>query len=160
MGPFITDIDILAPYERPPKKPTLHVPTGWGLIDFNLNSGAGGAYLYFVFEKHAQDRPITGLLVLKDDERPPAGYQKLPVDLNKDTDKHTTALFLAVTRVPGTPITDLDVVHWKSGEQPIPPKGGYLRVQADGADADLNLGAAGDYIFLDHRPATTPQETV
>jgi hypothetical protein len=155
MGSFITDIDVLVPYGKPSEEAPLRVPTGWTPILFDLNSGAGGAYLYLIYEKHPQDRPVTGIRVLKNDEKPPAGYQKLPVDLNKDVDQETTALFLAVAREKdATAITDLDIAHWPKNGQPVAPKKGYLRVQRDGKDIDLNLDADGDYIYLDYRPAT------
>ncbi|MFJ9446808.1 hypothetical protein ACIRRH_33860 [Kitasatospora sp. NPDC101235] len=158
MGQFITDIDVLVPYEKPSDRTPIRTPTGWELIPFDLNSGAGGAYLYLVYEKHLQDRPITGLRILKNDERPPTGYQTLPVDLNKGVKNESTSLFLAVTREAGAAITDLAVTHWTDPAQHIPPKQGYLRVQYAGTDIDLNLGAGGDFIFLDYRPAMNSQE--
>ncbi|MFB8240215.1 hypothetical protein ACFC58_27080 [Kitasatospora purpeofusca] len=158
MDRFISDIDVLVPYDKPSPQTPLRVPTGWEGTDVDLNRGAGGAYLYLVFEKHPQDRPVTGLRVLVNDEKPPAGYQKLPVDLNKGVKNEKTALFLAVSRADGVPITDLAVISWADPDIRIPPKEGYRRVQANGADIDLNRDAGGDYIFLDYRPATKSQE--
>jgi hypothetical protein len=144
---FVTDINVLVAYDDPVPTPPIHVPAGWEWIDVDLNAGARGSYLYFVFERCAQDRPITGIRVVKDDERPPAGYQKLPVNLNKGT-VHGKALFLALSRKEGRPIADLAVTRWDAKSKEIPPQKGYVRV-----DADLNLGAGGDFIFLDYLPA-------
>ncbi|MEV7940583.1 hypothetical protein AB0O82_31205 [Kitasatospora sp. NPDC088264] len=150
MGQFVTDVNVLVAYDDPVRSP-FHTPTGWEWIDVDLNKGAHGAYLYLVFERSADDRPVTGIRVLKDDEKPPAGYQKLPVDLNRGTPVHGTALFLAVTRQEGAgrPVVDLTVTHWKDGSQEIPPETGYTRV-----DTDLNKGAKGDLIYLDYLRAT------
>ncbi|MFJ4188374.1 hypothetical protein [Kitasatospora sp. NPDC089509] len=167
MGQLITDIDILVPYKEPPNNTPDHVPTGWTPIPVNLNSGAGGACLYLVYERHTGDQAITGLRILKGEERPPAGYQKLPIDLNKGIEKgvgpdkkivKATALYLAVTREGGEPIADLDIVHWSKSGDAVKPKEGYRRLQRDGADADLNFDAGGDFVYLDYRPAPNLQE--
>ncbi|MER8105829.1 hypothetical protein [Kitasatospora sp. NPDC094016] len=151
MGRFVTDVDVLVAYDDPVRHPPFHTPTGWEWIDVDLNTGARGAYLYLVFERSADDRPVTGIRVLTDDEKPPAGYQKLPVDLNRGTPVHDKALFLAVTRQEGAarPIVDLTVAHWKDGSQEIPPETGYTRVETN-----LNEGATGDFVYLDYLRAT------
>jgi hypothetical protein len=155
MGQFVTDLDVLIAYDAPAKTP-FHPPAGWEWIDLDLNTGARGAYLYFVFERCPHDPPITGIRILQDDEDPPTGYQKLPIDLNKGTLKHDKALFLAVTRAAGRPIADLTVTRWSGGPR-IPPPNGYSRIETD-----LNLGAGGDYIYLDYLPAaeTTPGASI
>ncbi|MFD7591112.1 hypothetical protein ACFV84_37385 [Kitasatospora sp. NPDC059811] len=150
MGQFVTDLNVLVAYDDPVRSP-FHTPTGWEWIDVDLNKGTHGAYLYLVFERSAEGRPVTGIRVLQDDEKPPAGYQKLPVDLNRGTPVHDKALFLAATRQEGAgrPIVDLTVTHWKDGSKVVPPKTGYTRV-----DTDLNEGAKGDFIYLDYLRAT------
>ncbi|WP_331744564.1 hypothetical protein [Kitasatospora sp. NBC_01300] len=150
MGQFVTDVNVLVAYDDPVRSP-FHTPAGWEWIDVDLNKGAHGAYLYLVVERSAEGQPVTGIRVLKDDEKPPPGYQKLPVDLNRATPVHGKALFLAVTRQEGAGrrIVDLTVTDWKDGSQEIPPKTGYTRV-----DTNLNEGATGDFLYLDYLRAT------
>lgn len=150
MHTCVTDLNVLVAYSNPQDKDPqdkdypLHIPTGWDWIKVDLNSGARGDYLYFVFEKCDQDPPITGIQILTDDEAAPPGYQKIPVDLNRKTPKHEHALFAAVTRAGGSAIEDIKVTHWK--ETPLDPPPGYQRI-----NCDLNKGAEGDHIYLDYK---------
>ncbi|MFF2748865.1 hypothetical protein ACFVVA_25415 [Kitasatospora sp. NPDC058048] len=152
MSRYITDVNILDPYEHQP----VQVPTGWHKLDTDLNSGASGDFLYLVYERCDQDRPITDIRILVGDEKPSEGYEKIPVDLNKgavDKDSKPHPLFMAVTRtaVAGHgPIEDLLITSWGEHDPKVEPPSGYSRI-----DTDLNKGVGGAYIYLDRRPAAT-----
>ncbi|ABD12086.1 hypothetical protein CcI156_19340 [Frankia sp. CcI156] len=121
-------------------------PSGWIKIDKDLNAGAGGAYLYFAYEKGAGD-PITNIIfLLNKDESAPPSYHRIDVDLNKGAGG--AYIYAAFTREPalGSPIEDLDVILGdNSGIQPQAP---WRRI-----DVDLNKGAGGKYIYLVYRTA-------
>jgi len=116
-------------------------PDGWAKINKDLNAGAGGAYLYFAFDRGAGD-PITNIIfLLNKDEAAPPHYHRIDVDLNKGAGG--AYIYAAFTREPsqGKPIADLDVILGdNSGIQPQAP---WQRI-----DVDLNKGAGGKYIYL------------
>ncbi|CAO5256601.1 MULTISPECIES: hypothetical protein [unclassified Frankia] len=121
-------------------------PSGWTKIDKDLNAGAGGAYLYFAFER-GSGQPITNVIFLlsKDDSAPPT-YTRIDVDLNKGAGGDY--IYAAFTKDPtqGSPIADLDVILGdNAGIQPQSPWRRY--------DVDLNKGAGGKYIYLVYRNA-------
>ena len=74
-GAPITDLMVIEGKNAPP-------PPGWGKIDSDLNSDAGGAYLYLCY-RTGGGAPITDLFVSLGDTAMPPGWQKIPVDLNK-----------------------------------------------------------------------------
>ena len=88
---------------------------------------------------------ITDLVVITSSAsssmQAPPGFQKIPVDLNKDTNRGSDRIFLCVTRRPGRPITDLKVIQGDRAS--ISPPSGYTKIPED-----LNENAGGDYIFL------------
>lgn len=168
MGRYITDVNILTPYGGEP----VHVPTGWHKLDTDLNSGAGGDYVYLVYERADQDQknPIRDIRILVGDEKPPAKYQKIPVDLNKGafyeeknvTDvrkKKRNPLFMAVTRDPdaGDPIEDLVLTSWLDGNHEVAPPSGYSRIKGDLNDGVRKQKHDGTFttthIYLDRKPA-------
>lgn len=129
----VTNITVLEGQNAPP-------PPGWEKDPIDLNQGAGGAYLYFAFEKNGAESPVTDIYFLlgKDSPTPP-DYEKVDVDLNKGAGGEY--IYLTFTRQNGTPIQDLKVVS-SSDPNPNPPAG-YKRI-----DVDLNRGAGGKYIYL------------
>ncbi|MFE6501641.1 hypothetical protein [Kitasatospora sp. NPDC057738] len=154
MGRYITDVNILAPYEGQP----VQVPTGWHKLDTDLNSGTkGGDRLYLVYERCDQDLPITDIRILVGDQTPDKGYQKIPVDLNKGAvnpdDKKPHPLFLAVSREADDDrksIEALVINSWADGEKKVDPPSGYRRI-----GTDLNKGVGGAYVYLDYQSAVT-----
>ncbi|MFE7591430.1 hypothetical protein ACFU6K_18690 [Kitasatospora sp. NPDC057512] len=159
MGQRITDVNILVGYDKNP----VPVPTGWKKIDTDLNSGVGGDYLYLVYERHDQDEPITDIRILVGDEKPPKGYEKIPVDLNKgavDADSGKPhPLFMAVTRKgDGKPIEDLRIASWVDGEKKVDPPSGYSRIDTDlnaGVSKEEDGGTTTTHIYLDRKPAVS-----
>ncbi len=138
MGRFVTDLNALIAYTHRPDgesgeyKMPVRVPTGWVKIGTDLNEGAGGAYLYFVFERCGQDPAITDIRILNGpDASIPAGYQKIPVDLNKSAGG--AYLYAAVSRDPryGQPIEDLMAGAWGRGESPAGLPYGYGWIEGD-----------------------------
>ncbi|CAJ59088.1 MULTISPECIES: hypothetical protein [Frankia] len=121
-------------------------PDGWIKIGKDLNAGAGGAYLYFAYEK-GSGAPITNIIfLLSKDESAPPSYHRIDVDLNKGAGG--AYIYAAFTREAhlGSPIDDLDVILGdNSGIQPQAP---WRRI-----DVDLNKGAGGKYVYLVYRNA-------
>ncbi|MFD5431242.1 hypothetical protein ACFWJ4_03540 [Kitasatospora sp. NPDC127067] len=162
MGHCITDVNVLVAYDKNP----VPVPTGWKVLDTDLNSGVSGDYLYLVHERCDQDHPITDIRVLVGDEKPPKGYEKIPVDLNKgavDADSGKPhPLFMAVTRtaVAGhPPIEDLRIASWVEGDKKVDPPSGYSRINADLNAGVSKIDGAGKttttHIYLDRKPAAS-----
>jgi hypothetical protein len=119
-------------------------PDGWYKINKDLNAGAGGAYLYFAYERGA-GQPITSIIVLLDKDEPaPPSYHRIDVDLNKGAGG--AYIYAAFSREPalGAAITDLDVLISDDGG--IQPQSPWRRI-----DVDLNKGAGGKYIYLIYR---------
>jgi hypothetical protein len=155
MGRFVSDLNVLTSYRHTPAgeaagyEMPVHTPTGWVKVDTDLNTHASGDYVYFVFEKCAQDPPITGIRILKGDDPVPEGFQKILVDLNRGAGG--AYLHAAVSREQGPktkPVEDLMIVNWDPHADRVPPLAGYSRI-----DVDLNEGTGGDHIYLDYKPA-------
>ncbi|GHC57503.1 hypothetical protein [Streptomyces cinnamoneus] len=138
MTSFVTDLMVLEGKDTQP-------PKGWSRIPKDLNAGAGGAYLYFAYERDGAAGPLTDVLfVLGKDAPAPPGYRLLPVDLNKGAGG--PYIHACVTRDPGRgePLTDLDVLLDTDGlAQPPAP---WFRI-----DLDLNKGAKGKFVYLTYQ---------
>ncbi|MFJ9446806.1 hypothetical protein ACIRRH_33850 [Kitasatospora sp. NPDC101235] len=133
----VTDIQILKDDQKQ--------PGGWLKDGHDLNSGAGGPYLYLAWKKDGDSGPITALDVLDDTKQPREGFQLIDQDLNEATRKTGARLYLCFSRtIPEKPILELAVVI--SGDPDAPAPKGFTRF-----DKDLNKGAGGDFVFLCYR---------
>jgi hypothetical protein len=118
-------------------------PETWFKDPVDLNQGAGGAYLYFAFEKGGalSNVPITNIYFATG-EHPtaPPGYELIGVDLNKGSGGEY--IWTCYSRTPGpAPIQHMVVVS-SDNPNPAPPQGFTLIA------VDLNKGAGGKYIYL------------
>lgn len=84
---------------------------------------------------------ITGLKVIYGRSTPaPAGYHKIPVDLNKNARGEYIYICYSTTEA-GAPITNVQVFAGDSSDFPI--QEGYVKI-----NNDLNKGARGKFIYL------------
>lgn len=131
---------------------------GYEKIPYDLNKGAGGAYIYACIRKEPVDvirygdvRPVVDLAVVWGPSAgiaAPAGFEKIPVDLNQGCGgPFMLGPFMFLCKRFGTPgvpdegLRDLTVV---GGSHPgVPAPYGYRRIEAD-----LNEGVHGEYIYF------------
>lgn len=133
---------------------------GYTVIDFDLNKGAGGQFIYLGYKTTTNiDEAYTSLRVYsskedrayKDREFRDLFYRRLSnVDLNKGAGGYYIYLYGTKQISAGAPITVLTVNENKSTE-------GYTAVASFTSDtpADLNKKAKGAYIYL-HTGCTLP----
>ena len=91
----------------------------------------------------AQNETISEVKIIQGGSsgiQPPAGFTKIPVDLNKGA--LGDYIYVCYRKGVGAPITSLCVTRGKSGGTPL-PDAKYIRIPVD-----LNDGAGGDYIWL------------
>ncbi|CAM9459859.1 unnamed protein product, partial [Phaeothamnion confervicola] len=166
-------VDITVAYGNEP------VPEGFvrvlktvGAKRADLNSGAGGQYLYLCVRKAKPpaatpgsrdrresgggvDAAIVGLAVIfpDRDEHVPPTYSPirrkgLQVDLNYHTQGER--VYLCYKRGPGNPVRDVAVVL--PGKEEGPPRGySLIDVSPTGLAADLNAGTGGTAVFVAYR---------
>ncbi|MFI6685673.1 hypothetical protein [Streptomyces sp. NPDC050485] len=145
MSDYVTDFNVTVVAGSRPKGTVIPpTPSGWKRIDVDVNDGAGGDYVHFVYEKRAGEPPLTDVVFVGEDEAAPSGYLKIPVNVSSGTVGER--LFAAITRDPdrGRPITALDVISGKEADMVPPP--GYRKVEPD-----LNKGAKGNFVHLIYR---------
>lgn len=126
-------------------------PAGYTKIDYDLNRGAGGKYIYLCYHKSAVDTisPQANpqciddiLFVTGEGAPPPPGYTKIDVDLNKGAGGDYIYLCYRLTAYDGIKAIK-DVVIIGGDNADIPPPYAFTKV-----NQDLNAGAGGDYIYL------------
>lgn len=140
MGKYIEDLMIITEKNK--------VPTGYTLIEKDLNEKAGGEYIYLCYKKTDNiNEAITSIYFVHGEDAPkPSDYdKKLEKDLNDGAGGEY--IYLCYRRKSGEdPITDLCVI---SGEEnTIAPEKGFIRI-----NDDLNAGAGGLFIYLCYKPA-------
>jgi brefeldin A-inhibited guanine nucleotide-exchange protein len=135
------------------------LPDDWKRIKFtvggkraDLNTGAGGSYLYLAVKRDMQNgavKPITGLTLILPNRQEfnPPGYhvvhhmqKNVPADINAGTGMEK--VHLCFKRSWGAALTDIQVMFVSKGEK-LPQ--GYDRIKATptGHIADCNSGPAG-----------------
>lgn len=128
---------------------TISPPTGYTKIPYDLNKGAGGKFLYLCYHK-APYQPtgknkqcIDSLVVIYGkDTQPPAGYTKIPQDLNEGAGgEYVYLCYRLANWVDDIAIKDVTVVGGSNANVPAPY--GYEKVPGD-----LNKGAGGDFIYV------------
>lgn len=119
-------------------------PEGYDCIYSDLNRGANGKYIYLCAKHADTNAPAQGIEALKaisgdsGDVQPPAGFEKIPLDLN--TGAGGKYVFLSVKR--GLPV--IQSVGVISGDNDgIKPPFGWEKLKQD-----VNQGAGGSYIYI------------
>lgn len=124
-------------------------PTGYTKIPYDLNKGAGGKFLYLCYHKASYQASgknkqcIDSLVVIYGKStQPPAGYTKIPQDLNEGAGgEYVYLCYRQADWANDIAIKDVTVVG--GGNANVPPPYGYEKVPGD-----LNKGAGGDFIYV------------
>ena len=124
-------------------------PNGYNMIRADLNSGAGGEYLYLCYTTEpSAGPPITAIQVTCTSDPSisgyvPTGYTKVAGDLNKGAG----GKYIYVCYVTGTspgPVTGVDVL--RSDSPNVWPQKDWYRI-----NQDCNEGAWGKYIYITYK---------
>lgn len=123
-------------------------PSGYTKIPYDLNKGAGGKYIYLCFHKESfhpigeNKKSIDDIVIVYGkDAPPPAGYTKIPNDLNQGAGGDY--IYLCYRKVDYNNVSAIkDVTVIGGGDPNVPPPYGFTKVPGD-----LNKGAGGDYIY-------------
>lgn len=127
---------------------TIEPPAGYTKIPYDLNAGAGGDYIYLCF--HAEPFRAVGtnkdciaeVRIIYDNDPVPAGFIKLPQDLNKGAGG--AYVYLCYRTVPYDNKVALKGITVIGGDNAdIPPPYGFRKVPGD-----LNAGAGGEFVFV------------
>ncbi|WP_019961352.1 MAC/perforin domain-containing protein [Woodsholea maritima] len=124
-------------------------PSGYTKIDYDLNKGAGGDYIYLCYHKarysaYSENKDcVSDLIIIKGNgARAPSGYTKIDVDLNEDAGgKYLYLCYKKQSYDNVEAIKGLAVVGGDNSHTPAPY--GYRRI-----DTDVNEGAGGEYIYI------------
>ena len=121
-------------------------PSGYTKIPTDLNSGAGGEYIYLAYTRDpSMGTPITAIQCAAsshhhDPACVPPGYTKVDGDLNRGAGgKYIYMSFIRDTSP--TPVTEIDVLV--GTERLIWPSKDFVRI-----NQDCNQGAEGKYIYI------------
>lgn len=141
----IVDVAVIAG-----KNAHIEPPEGYEKVSDDLNKGAGGYYIYACFKSASsleiaaqRMSPVVDLAVIMDKEPVPHGFDKIPVDLNKEA-KGKYIYLCTRSAEPGTPdvgIKDIKIITGSHAGLTKPF--GYKQLPQD-----LNAGAGGDFIYL------------
>ncbi|KAK9703123.1 Phosphatase dcr2 [Basidiobolus ranarum] len=99
---FITDISLKACDST-----ACELPAPWHRIPLDLNKGAGGKYVYLHYRKEDSAKPVTNIIVLKDTDAVPSGYQKVAININEGTSKPKRYLAYTNTLTSSAPIQNI-----------------------------------------------------
>jgi MAC/Perforin domain len=124
-------------------------PIGYTKIPYDLNKGAGGKFIYLCYHKASYQafgknkQCIDSLVIIYGrNTQPPAGYTKLPQDLNEGAGgEYVYLCYRQADWANDIAIKDVTVVGGSSSN--VPPPYGYQKVPGD-----LNKGAGGDFIYV------------
>jgi|GEM_PF-1586731 len=126
-------------------------PAGYTKINYDLNKGARGQYIYLCYHKSVVDtitpqanpKCIDDILFVTGKNAPaPAGYTKIDVDLNKGAGGAYIYLCYRLADYDGIKaIKDVTIIGGNNAD--IPPPYAFTKV-----NQDLNQGAGGDFIYL------------
>ena len=122
-------------------------PAGYTKIPTDLNSNAGGDYMYLCYTNSPDaGPPLTAIQAAASDSNhssdptvTPAGYTVIPIDVNQNAG----GKYVYISYITGTsakPICGVDVI---SGVRNYWPSQEWIRV-----DQDLNEKAKGDYVYV------------
>ena len=128
-------------------------PLGYTKIPTDLNSGAGGEYIYLAYTKDpSMGTPITAIQCAASSHHHdkaciPPGYTKVDGDLNREAGgKYIYMSFIKDSSA--QPITDIDVIV--GTERLIWPKKNFIRI-----NQDCNQGAGGKYVYIVYTKSVT-----
>ena len=130
---------------------SISAPMGYEKYPYDLNKGSGGAFIYVCYAKKSKEvivsnniRPIVDLMVITGkNTSTPAGYVKIPVDLNKGAGGEYIYLCKKYGQS-GRHVDGIrDIVIIGGDSSTIPPPYDYTKTPVD-----LNKGAGGKYIYL------------
>lgn len=125
---------------------TIEPPVGYSKIEYDLNAGAGGDFIYLCYHEQTwqADRPkdaVTDIRIIFNKEPTPPGYTKLPQDLNKGAGGDDVFLcYKTEAYNTDTAINKVTVIGGNNADINAPY--GYLKVPGD-----LNRGAGGNFIY-------------
>ena len=160
---YITDVMIAIGKSNRDKYVTDY---GWTAIDYDLNAGAGGAFVYLLYKTTnstgSSGTPITDFY-LKTGANPPTSleynrrtYYAAPgiggTNLNYDTDGTKIYLFYTKDDFPFPNRAVTSITFDNNSANAVPENGGY-------DPCDLNNGAGGKYIYM-HFTTDNNRETV
>lgn len=136
----VTGLDIIYGEKTQP-------PTGYSKIPVDLNSGAGGEYVYLCYTTAGSSSPITNIQVFAGDssEFPiQTGYTKITKDLNKGAGGHY--IYVCFTRdCAFPPVRQVNVIQGGT-RHTHPPTSHWVRI-----DQDCQEGAGGKFSYVTFR---------
>jgi len=124
-------------------------PTGYTKIPYDLNKGAGGRFIYLCYHKASYQQFGTNkqcidslVIIYGKNTPPPAGYTKIPQDLNEGAGgEYVYLCYRLANWNNNVAIKDVTVVGGSNSN--LPPPYGYEKVPGD-----LNKGAGGEFIYV------------
>jgi hypothetical protein len=78
VGAPVTDLAVTLGDAQPPAGPA------WTRVDVDLNRGSGGDLIWLWYTRDPSCSRVRDLVVLRDRDATPAGYIKIPVNLNEN----------------------------------------------------------------------------
>ena len=119
---------------------TTPAPSGYQKINYDLNKGAGGDFIYLCYKREREGAAINDIAFITGKDSPvPEGYTKIDFDLNKGAGGDYIYLCYQKGEVSTKSIVDLKIIV---GDNAIVPNG-FRKIPMD-----LNRGAGGEYIYL------------
>lgn len=126
---------------------TIEPPAGYAKVPYDLNTGAGGDFIYLCYHEQAWEpdnlKPaVTAIQIIYNREETPVGYIKLPQDLNKGAGGDDVYLcYKADTYDTNNAVNKVTVIG--GGNADINAPYGYDKVPGD-----LNRGAGGEFVYV------------
>ena len=120
-------------------------PAGYNKIPADLNSGAGGSYVYLCYSTSVHGQPITSIQVFAGDSADfptQGGYTVIRKDLNKGAGGKYIYVCYSVNSALGHHIKGVDVVQGQS-QAVYPAREDQIRI-----DQDCSEGAGGLYGYV------------
>ena len=143
LGEAVNGLQVKSTYS-PPNNPD----QGWTKIDRDLNRDAGGAYINLFYKNGLEDQEsISEITFIVNSQAVPAGYIKIPNDLNEGCGGNTPFIYLCYKKeLTNNPIRRVDILI---GQNAVLPNDFYWGNNFySGGKQDLNQGASGNYIWL------------
>ena len=143
IGEAVNGLQVKSTYS-PPNNPDL----GWTKIDWDLNREAGGAYINLFYKNGLENQEsISEITFIVNNQSVPAGYIKIPNDLNEGCGGNTPFIYLCYKKeITNNPIRRVDILI---GQNSVLPNDFYWGTNFySGIKQDLNQGASGNFIWL------------
>ncbi|MBM3116934.1 MAC/perforin domain-containing protein [Jeongeupia naejangsanensis] len=126
---------------------SIEPPAGYSKIPYDLNTGAGGDFIYLCYHEQAWDagnprKAVTAIKIIYNREPTPDGYIKLPQDLNKGAGGDDVYLCYKPDDYNiSSAINKVSVIGGNNADINAPY--GYEKIPGD-----LNKGAGGEFIYV------------